>query len=193
MTSVNGTLVLGNTNLDLFQSIVGYPFKGRPTIQMMLVSGQHVMVVRSALASADDAPILPQGGIKQDKERTLMESLLREGGEELGFNESCFDYRHRLVLGEFLNPIPDERRAKYKGATHKHCIVVAASVRNRNWVRLNQENMDHIWVDSGEHLMSLIGQGAEKRPVKFHATCAAIRMAHAKGILPWSCSSSATH
>jgi 8-oxo-dGTP pyrophosphatase MutT (NUDIX family) len=185
-------------SLDAHQSISQFDFNGRETIQMLICDERGFLVV---LPTKGTRFILPQGEIKRKEERSIILALLREAYEELGMAEGQLNLRHGLVVhGEYLNPIPKERRKKY--ASHqngrivehenKHCILVIVSVVGRSWVRLNEENQHAIWIDSLDGIKKYMQaskrqdgshNGERRVPIKIRALKSGLKKACRLGFL----------
>lgn len=172
--------VLQETKLNPFHSLVGYTFKGRPTIVPLIVCNDAVLFVRPL---KDDRWILPQGGIEA-RDGTLMAAALRESSEELGLQESLLVRSDHHVLGECVNPVPPERGC---ANGYKHLFYMFMPVRRLNWVVLNHENSAYEWVHSGEQFASKVTPYVHDRTIKLRATCEAIDKVRVAGFLSWSC------
>lgn len=182
--TLGSSTVFHHPSLDLFHSIAGWRFheQSRPTIAQAVVHANRVLFVQTERGGTF---MLPQGALVDENGRVqgghLYDAALRWGMVKVGL-ESQYLTLNRAVLGEYLNPIPSDRKQAY---AFKQVFCVALKVWSNRWVRLGEEYKQYVWVGSREHLMSLLGSCETDRPVKFLATCAVIDALRGMKMLSW--------
>lgn len=156
----------------------------RITPVLVIVCRSSMLLVRSSKIGKKEQRFgLPQGGY-EPSDGLLKRAAFREGNEELGLTEQLLDRsKPVVVIGECLNPVPQERRCT---CVHKRLIYVAIPVWCTDWVKLNSENTKHEWVRSYGHLLARMGNTREESPVKFHAMHDVLDKVHSIGLLPWT-------
>lgn len=152
----------------------------RDSAALAIVCRKHLLLVKSANGRKFG---FPQGGVEAT-DATLKVAALREAREEVTLTDGCIDKsKPILVLGECLNPIPQDRNYGYG---YKRLMYLAISVWSMSWVKLNSENTDFVWVRSYGHLLSQIGTASPEPSVKMLALHDAIDQMHDKGLLSWT-------
>lgn len=161
---------------DLHHLLPQSIFQGqRPTVTFLPIFENSFALVRPKKVPENTIWwVPPQGGIKPG-DGTIMGAMMREVSEELGLEERDVIMTKVKPLYMFQNPIPVDRKGVHTVKMH---YVVSLPIRDPNRIFLNRnQNTGFTWVGSRRVLNTSMKTVAAQRPIKYHGTHAALRVA----------------